>query len=720
MALHRAGKLADAEQGYAAISESAPQFVDAVHLRGVVQLQRGNPAGAIELITQAVQLRPDVPAIHANLAEAYRSVGRNNDAIAHCRAALKLDAAYHACRNNLALALAAAGQTDEALKELNRTVEADPRNALAWNNLANILRTLRRNDDALIAGRKAVLIEPANPEFLSNLGQMLLEDGDNEEALQRLENAVKLAPKLAAARNNYGNALRESGRLDDAESQYNEALKLQPALAITHNNLGQLEQHRGNVKLALEWYEKSLRMDGRAPRTMCNYASALVELDRRDESFAWYKRAAELDPNSPEALIGLAGYLRQNQQGDAAEKLLKQALGLNKRLTAAHTGLAGIAAERGDFTESERHARNALRIEPNCGGAYEQMANGLRKKLPEADVARMKEMLADENLREGARVSVLYGLGMYCDQVGEFEAAARYHDEANAIQHRNLEQRELAYQPAAHTRWVDELLGVFTPEHFERTAGWGNESDVPVFVLGLPRSGTTLAEQVLASHPKIHGADELRLARESYYRLMAALGLSGEPHAVVPKVTEAAVKLVADEHLAKLRLHSATAERIVDKMPENYLHIGLILTLFPNAKIIHMQRDFRDVATSCWGVHFAQIRWGCDKASITSHFRNYRRVMEHWSRVLPGRFLNVPYAEVVDDLETHARRMIDWVGMEWDEKCLEFHKTERNVRTASLAQVRQPIYKRAVERWRNYEPAWPQWYAELEQAQTGA
>jgi tetratricopeptide (TPR) repeat protein len=721
MALHRAGKLVEAEQAYAAIPQSAPQHVDAVHLRGVLALQRGNPGQAIELITQAVRIRSDVPAMHANLAEAYRSVGRNTDAIAHCRAALKLDPKYHACRNNLALALAAAGETAEAVNELQRTVEADPRNALAWNNLANVLRGQRRNDDALTAARRAVLIEPANPEFLSNLGQMLLEDGDTEEALQRLQNAVKLAPQLAAARNNLGNVLRELGRLDEAESQYNEALRLRPELAITHNNLGQLEQQRGIIKVALEWYEKSIRMDARAPRTLCNYASALAEIDRREESLAWYKRAHQLDPDMPEALIGIAGYLRLNQQIDDAEKLLHHALKVNPKLTAAHLALAGIAAERGDFTTSEKEARTALRLEPRCGGAYEQLANGLRKKLPEADVEKMKELLAaGPEVREAARLSVLYGLGTWSDQVGQFELSAKCLDEANTLQHKALVQRGLAYNPAVHTEWVSQLLSVFTPAHFERTRGWGNDTDVPVFVLGLPRSGTTLAEQVLASHPSIHGADELRLARESYYALAATMGVDGEPHEAVPKLTEAAVQKVAADHLDKLRVHSSTARHIVDKMPENYLHIGLILTLFPNAKIIHMQRDFRDVATSCWGVHFAQIRWGCDKAAITSHFRNYRRAMEHWNRVLPGRVLHMPYAEMVDDLETHARRMLDWVGVEWNEKCLEFHKTERNVRTASLAQVRQPLYKKAVARWKNYEPWWADWYAELDAAQRGS
>ncbi|MCB9895765.1 MAG: tetratricopeptide repeat protein [Planctomycetes bacterium] len=721
MEFHRAGKLGEAEKSYAAIAEDSPQFVDAIHLRGVLALQRGNPSQSIQMITRAVQMRPDVPAMHSNLAEAYRVVGRNADAIAHCRAALKLDPNYHACRNNLALALAANGEVAEAEKELRYTVDKDPRNALAWNNLGNILRTARRNEDALVAARKAVQLEPANPEFLSNLGQMLLEDGDVDEALMRLQNAVKLAPNLAAARNNYGNALRETGELEAAQAQYDEALKLSPQLAITHNNIGQLEQQKGEYQSAISWYERSLKLDPRSTKTICNLASAFADMERRQDAAVWFRRALEIDADCVEAMIGLAANMRRG--GDAhtieeSERLFRRALELNPRLPAAHMGLAQICSERGDFKGTEAACRAALRIDPLVGGAYEQLANSLRKNLPASDAEAMEKALqAGPRLREPARISILYGLGAYNDSVGEHEWAARYLDEANELTSQNRVKRNAPYDPDEHTSWINRLAEVFTPEHFQRVKDWGNDSDVPVFVLGLPRSGTTLSEQVLASHPQIFGADELRLARDSFLALPSAVGITCEAPDAVPMATQKAVADIAADHLDKLRAYDREATRIVDKMPENYVNIGWILTMFPNAKIIHLQRDLRDVATSCWQVHFGSIRWAERKEHIVSHFRNYMRIMAHWDKVLPGRILHVPYAGMVDDLEAQARRMLDWVGMDWDPKCLEFHKTERNVRTASLAQVRQPLYKKAVERWRNYEPWWGDWYAELDALQ---
>ncbi|MCA8910941.1 MAG: tetratricopeptide repeat protein, partial [Planctomycetes bacterium] len=675
-------------------------------------------AQAIELIQQAIQIRNDVPAMHSNIAEAYRAMGRNGDAIAHARTALKLQPNYHACRANLALALAADRQLDEAEKELRRVIEAEPRNALAWNNLGNVLREAKKQDSALAATHKAVQIEPNNPEFLSNLGQLLVEDGDYEEARDRLENAVKLAPRMAAARNNLGNLYRELGMLPEAANQYDEALKLQPNLAITHNNQGQLHQQKGEYDAAFKWYQQSLQLNPRDTKTICNFASGLVEVERRDDAEKLYRAALQIDPQHVPALCGLGGLARRDAKLEEARDYFQRAIYADPKSAGGHSGLAGIYSEEGKFEETERELREVIRLERAPGGAYEVLANTLRKKLPEADVKHMRELLGEVSpARPRARVGLLFGLGTWCDQTGHYEEAAQRLDEANAIEGESLRQRGLSYKPEEHARWIDDMIRVFDQAYFERVKGWGLDTEIPVFVLGLPRSGTTLAEQVLASHPKVHGADELRLARESLLSVPGVLGLNESVPDCIPRLTRDAVQQISTAHLDKLRAHDPAAERIVDKMPENYVNIGMIVTMFPNARIIHMQRDFRDVATSCWNVHFGQIRWANDKQHIASHFANYKRVMQHWHEVLPGRILDMPYAGMVDDLETQARRMLDFCGLEWDPACLEFHKTERTVRTASLAQVRQPIYKKAVERWRNYEPWWGDWYRQLDQIQ---
>jgi hypothetical protein len=256
------------------------------------------------------------------------------------------------------------------------------------------------------------------------------------------------------------------------------------------------------------------------------------------------------------------------------------------------------------------------------------------------------------------------------------------------------------------------MIEVFDAAFFARTKGWGSDSEMPVFIVGLPRSGTTLIEQILASHPHVFGGGEMTLAEESVRALPARPGVADEPLARVARLDRAGVAEAANAYLERLRALGGGAARVVDKMPENYVNLGYIACLFPRARIIHCRRNVRDVALSCWMTHFTKIRWTDDPAHFAAHVVDYRRIMKHWDSVLPLEILDVDYEATVADLEPNARRLVAWCGLEWDPACLAFHETKRTVRTASAAQVRQPVHRRSVERWRNYEEALGDWWGE--------
>ena len=227
-----------------------------------------------------------------------------------------------------------------------------------------------------------------------------------------------------------------------------------------------------------------------------------------------------------------------------------------------------------------------------------------------------------------------------------------------------------------------------------------------MFVFGLPRSGTTLIEQVLASHSRIHGAGELRIVRRSFESIPAVLGRSGPPRDSIAHLDRATVRLLVEQHLGRLAaIDGGRCERIVDKMPDNYLYLGLLAVLFPRAVFIHCRRDLRDVAVSCWMTDFRTIRWANHLDHIATRFHQYHRLMDHAQDVLPVPIHHVDYEETVTDLESVARRLMAICGVDWEPACLEFYRTERPVRTASVSQVRQPVYQRSVARWKNYEVA---------------
>jgi hypothetical protein len=327
-------------------------------------------------------------------------------------------------------------------------------------------------------------------------------------------------------------------------------------------------------------------------------------------------------------------------------------------------------------------------------------------------MARIERLVAAPRVPGKRRAVLLYGLAQVLDARNEFARAADCARQANQYFLDEARQRQQSYSPAEHEAYVDQIIRAYPKAHFERVRGWGAESEMPVFILGLPRSGTSLAEQILASHPQVFGAGELIHMRSLYRSLPARTGLQAPGVECIGNLDLALVQTLAKEYLDHLlRTPPATASpaSIVDKMPDNYLMLGLIATLLPRARIIHMRREVRDTGLSCWLTHFRHIRWACDLEHIGTRIREYQRLMEHWRQVLPKPMFEIDYEEIVSDLEGSAKRLVAACGLEWDPACLSFHETRRVVRTASMIQVRQPIYQRSVGRWRQYQ----QWLAPL-------
>ncbi len=713
--MHRSGQLGPASQLYQRVLAREQDNAEALHLLGVLHHQQGNQARAIELISRAVAIKPNSHIYHANLAEAFRATGDFDRAAGSCRAALSIWPDYPEALCNLGAALQGMKQSAEAVEHLERALVLRPNFVVAHSNLGIALRDLGRKPEALEHFKRAVELDPAFAPAQTNLGQTLQDLGQAEEALPHCQEAVRLDPNSAVLHHNLGNTMRALERLVDAKVSYLEALRLDPKLALSNAHLGLVLHKEGQLSDALVWLKKAVELEPANVDFWQWLAELHDEMEESADAIPCWERVVAFDPDRASAHLSLGWALQDESRFAEAREHYDAAIQLQPDYAAAYLNLGGLQEELGEMAAAEKSFRTALEKQASFALPHARLATLLRSKLPEADLAALEERLKDEALAETPRARLLFALAHALDGKGEFGRAAECLRTSNALTlETNRTRRD--YAPADHERFVDNLLRGFDRDLFARLPGAGSESRRPVFVFGLPRSGTTLIEQVLASHSQVHGAGELRLARRSFESIPATLERPGAARDNIQFLHHAAVLRLAETHLERLAaIDQGASARIVDKMPDNYMYIGLLSIMFPRATFIHCRRDLRDIAVSCWMTDFRSIRWSNDLNTIAARFQQYHRVMSHWKQVLPVPILEVNYEDTVTDLEGTARRMIETCGLAWEPACLEFHRTERPIRTASVMQVRQPVYQRSVARWKNYEPDLAELFALLPQ-----
>lgn len=704
IAHHQAGQLDQAEQLYHQLLAANAGHADALHLLGVVRHQRGDHRQAAELLGRAIELNPRAAAYHSNLAEVYRAQGELQRAAEQCRVALQLEPDNVEARNNLGLVLHQLGQSDEAQALFESALQARPLWATPYVNLGNLLRDAGKPYEATAIYREGIRLCGEAPLLRTTLGALLLELGQVDEALVHCQEAVRLRPDQAEAHVNLGNVLLVLGQLGDARAHLQKAMQLEPRLALPYSQLGLILQSEGRLAEAVVFFGEAIRREPNNPKFHTQQAHLLYELDRQEEAKERYREIVAHRPDCVEAHNSL-GYILQDQgQFKEAEAHYRAALQAKPDAADVHLNLGMLLAEAGDVEQATVSWKESLRHEPNHPEALSAMALTLRERLPPELVGACERVVAHPRV-PGKRKAVLqYGLAQVMDARGQSARAAELARQANAFFKEEAQRLGQQYDPAEHRSYVDRIIRAYSPAHFARVHGWGINSDLPIFVLGLPRSGTSLIEQILASHPQVFGAGELNTMRDLYRDIPTVVGKQAPGIDCIGDLTQPQVRALAERYLSELRRLNDRARFIVDKMPDNYLMIGLIATLLPAARIIHVRRDERDVGLSCWMTLFKHIRWACDLEHIGHRIREYQRLMAHWRTVLPGRLLEIDYEDVVNDLEPAARRLLAWCDLPWDDSCLAFHRTKRTVRTASMTQVREPLYRRSLKRWERYRP----------------
>jgi tetratricopeptide (TPR) repeat protein len=590
------------------------------------------------------------------------------------------------------------GRTDEAARLYQSILDRDPGHLGALQLLGVIHAQQGKLESAVTLLRKAAERLPEAAETRNNLGLALHTLGRHREAAACFEKAIALNPRYAIAHNNLGLTLVALDRRDEALTCYERALAISPDYPEAMNNLGAALHAARRFPEALGWFEKAVGIRPGFAEAQTNLGKALSALERYEEALAQLERAGTLRPDLAANELDLGSVLRALNRYDEAIRHYEKAAAIAPAQALPAISLGVALQEIGRTDEARRYFEKAVALEPRNPAGYACLVGAVKTRAGDPHLPVMEALAKDLSGSLAVDRAVLhFALGKALSDVGEHQRGFDHYREGNA-----LKRWETSYDETATVGRLDRILGVFTAELMRRNQGLGDPCRTPIFIVGMPRSGSTLVEQILASHPRVFGAGE----RSDFRNAVRSAGLHGggaEFPRSVPAVTGTQLRSLARSYLTTIGAVGAgtPAMRVTDKLPANFRYAGLIHLALPNARIIHTCRDPIDTCLSCFATLFEKQPFTFDLGELGRYYSAYTRLMKHWREVLPeGVMLDVQYEELVYDFEPQARRILAHCGLEWDDDCLSFHQAKRPVKTASMTQVRQPIYRSSVGRWR--------------------
>lgn len=552
------------------------------------------------------------------------------------------------------------GELEAVIARANALVEQFPTAIILHNILGAAYSNGGRKEDALTCFAKAVEINPSYPDAHNNLGATLRNLGRPKDAIQSYENALNLKPDYAEAHYNLGNALNDLGRQDEAAASFSRALELKPSYFDAHNNLG----------------------------------LALNSLGRHEEALASFLNAVELDPINPNALNNLGVTFRALGRQEEAIKQYGKALKIKPDHDEAHYNLANALNDLGHRERALASYATALQINPKLAEAYRSMGSIKLYETGDPQISQMQKMLKESSTSETDKMHLNFALGKAHEDLENFEKAFEYYGSGNF-----LRKKAFGFDLSEERKLFDTIIKTFNSEpslpKSDAACADGNKH-TPIFIVGMMRSGTSLVEQILASHSEVYGAGELLALGQG----IQSVNWSGTS---IDRRQLDAVKQSYMQHLSTL---GAREPFVTDKAPLNFRWIGFVRHALPNAKIIHVKRD--PVAT-CWSIYkhyFSSIGNGYayDMRDVADYYNLYLRLMMFWKKKYQDAIYEISYEQLTENQEDETRKLLAHIGLRWERRTLDFHETKRAVATVSAAQVREKMYKGSSEEWRKYEP----------------
>lgn len=663
--MHRAGRFSEAESLYMKILSTEPDNPEALHFLGILAHQVGKGEIGVELIRKALKCRPDYANAHNNLGIILHDLGKLEEALISYQHALTLKPDFAEVYRNMGYALKDQGKLDEAVACFRQALALRPDFIEVANNLGVTLKDQGKLEEAVACFRQALSLKPDDADALYNLGNTLGDQGKLDEAVSCYRQALALKPDDADVHFNLGNTLKDQGKAGEAAACFRRATGLQPDYAEAYNNLGGILSDQGKLDEATACFRQAISSRPDYAEAHNNLGGVLSDLDKLDEAIACFRQAITLKPDYTDALNNLGLLFSQLGKMDDAIDCFKKALYQKTNNTRAYKGLSAIVKS----TEADEVVQSMESLFKNKG------------EIADAD-----------------RAELGFVLGKVFEDLKEYDKAFSVIFEANCLKRGSFE-----YSIRNDYDFFERIKKTFSSDFFGARRDSGNQEGTPIFILGMPRSGTTLVEQILASHPLVFGAGEVTILINLTNDICTGEATAAYPECMSDLGRDVFVRMGSD-YLRKIREYSRDAKFITDKMPHNFLRVGLIKTILPNAKVIHCVRDPMDTCFSIYKRDFTRMhKYAYDMAELGRYYNLYRDLMAHWEKVLPGFMYTLRYEELVTGQQTQTKSLLDFCGLPWDDACLSFFKKERKVNTASLAQVRQPIYRDSVELWKRYE-----------------
>jgi tetratricopeptide (TPR) repeat protein len=598
-----------------------------------------------------------------------------------------------------ALAHHGAGRLAQAEQLYRRILDARPEHAEALHYLGVVALQTGRADEAVSLIRRASSLQPGRADVLVNLGAALQAAGETEAALQQYEDALVHTPHAVNVIVNAANALMQLGRMDEAVARYEQALASAPQLSEARRCLADALLRQQRPEAALPHARQVVAEQPQALSGRVCLANALHAVGQLDEAIAAFEAVLQKAPTAVPVLCNLSNVLRDAGRAADARTRLQQAIDGGVDHADMHYSLALACTELGDRDAAAHAFRAALARDPLLTRAWRGLASLSTHAVTDAELDAMGATLARTDLAPPVRMHLEYALGKALEDRAQYDQAFGHFHAANTLQ-----QSEWTYSSAAEAAAFERLGSVFTDTILERCRRAAVADEAPVFIIGMPRSGTTLVEQILASHPQVHGGGELQLLPRA---IAASLPLveGFDYSASLVAADLAALGTVAGRYLEALQALAPAAPRITDKLPANFLNVGLIATLMPHARIVHCVRDPRDTCLSIYK-HWFNTRghgYACRLQALGEYYGLYAGLMARWQQLFPGRIHTVHYEELVRDLPGQTRTLLEACDLTWDDACLDFPHADRAVATLSASQVREPVHARAIGTWQRYE-----------------